>query len=101
MKNVCRSWAQGTVVGLPAKTAALAVEPIETELKHIATTFVVLQDARHVADYDVRQTLNRRESAALVARSEQAFRDWSAVRSRRNASIFLAALLFEKQWKGR
>ena len=101
MKSVCRSWAEGTKAGLPLKIASLAVEPIEIELKEVAATFVLLQNARHVADYDATQTLNRSESDALVAQSEEAFRAWNAVRSRPNAAVFLAALLFEKQWKGR
>ncbi|HEX3463319.1 MAG TPA: hypothetical protein VHS78_04585 [Candidatus Elarobacter sp.] len=101
MKNVCRSWARGFKSGLPAQTAGLANEPIEKELTEVAKVFIVLQEARHAADYDFSQTLTRSDSSALVAYSEKAFRDWSAVRDTPNAAVFLAALLFEKQWKGR
>lgn len=101
MKSVCKSWARGAKSSLPALTAALATEPIEPELSEVAKVFVLLQEARHAADYDLSQTLTRSESSALVASSEKAFRAWNAVRATPNAAVFLAALLFEKQWKGR
>jgi hypothetical protein len=101
MKSVCKNWAAGTTENLPAQTATLATEPIETELKSVAKAFVRLQEARHAADYDPAQTLTRADSMDLVARCEKAFRDWNAVRASHNSSVFLASLLFEKQWKGR
>jgi hypothetical protein len=100
-KNVCRSWARGTKSSLPASTAALTTDPVQPGLGEVAKAFVLLQEARHAADYDLSQPLTRPDSAALVACSEKAFRDWDAVRATPNASVFLAALLFEKQWKGR
>jgi hypothetical protein len=101
MKNACRSWARGTKKGLPVQTAALTMDPLQPELGEVAKAFVLLQEARHAADYDLSQPLTRAESAAFVACCEKAFRDWSAVRATPNAAVFLASLLFEKQWKGR
>jgi len=101
MKAVCKAWAQGAAANLPASTGALVTAPIERELSDVASAFVRLQNARHAADYDLARTFNRLYSVSLLGAAEQAFRDWNAIRATPNAAVFLASLLFEKQWKGR
>ena len=101
MKAVCKNWAIGQLNNLPGRTRALVVAPIAVELQDIAATFVDLQEARHAADYDLSQSFTRADALTLIARTRRAFDDWSNVRGSSNASIFLAALLFEKQWKTR
>ena len=48
MKNICRSFAGGT---LPDSIIHLQTGPIEPALRRIAKNFVELQEARHAADY--------------------------------------------------
>jgi uncharacterized protein (UPF0332 family) len=101
MKTVCKTWAIGNVANLPEQTRTLVTPPIAPGLQAVAAAFVDLQEARHAADYDLSQTLSRAEALSYVTRARQAFTDWNGVRASSNASIFLAALLFEKQWKAR
>ena len=101
MKSVCKAWAVGMPTNLPASTGTMVSAPIEPQLTDVASAFVRLQNARHAADYDLTRTFNRLYSISLLGSAEQAFRDWAAVRTTPNAGVFLAALLFEKQWKGR
>lgn len=101
MTAVCKTWALGTIANLPAQTAALVTPPIAPEMRAVAAAFVDLQMARHRADYDLSQPFTRVEALSHVGRAEQAFSDWRATKTTSNAAIFLAALLFEKQWKTR
>jgi uncharacterized protein (UPF0332 family) len=100
MRSVCKTWALGSVANLPTQSAAIATSPIEPDLRAVAAAFVDLQEARHRADYDLTQLFTRSDSIQLVSRADSAFSDWKAVRSSDNASAFLAALLFERRWRG-
>jgi hypothetical protein len=73
--------------------------PIEQELIGIAEVFIALQEARHEADYDLAATFNRTDVLYKVAQAHSAFASWKAVRSRPNATVFLTALLLQRQWR--
>ncbi|MGD1902317.1 MAG: hypothetical protein ACFB9N_08775 [Geitlerinemataceae cyanobacterium] len=75
---------------------ALDGQAIPSELCNVARMFVALQEIRHKADYDPAQSLTRQEVNNLVDRTEQAFRDWQAVRGTLQADVFLTALLAQK-----
>lgn len=95
MKDVCKSFANGS---LQQSTKGAIALPLEAQLTSVASTFVELQEARHLADYDVTSRFDRATVLLLVRTAEQAFADWRAVRKRPNAKVFLAALLLQKQW---
>lgn len=101
MKTVCKAWAIGKLDSISESTRALVTPPIEPELKAVALAFVNLQEARHAADYDLSRPLDRVEALAHIEQARQAFADWRTIRLKRNAGVFLAALLFENRWKSR
>lgn len=96
MRDVCRQF----VAGSPASpTRALSALPIEPALRSVCETFVLLQDARHKADYDLTRAFDRLDVVNLIAAAQDAFGNWATVRSAPNASVFLAALLLQRQWQ--
>lgn len=96
---MCMAWGgRGT---LAKQTGSLVALPVQPELVSVAATFVDLQEARHVADYDLSRNLTKIEARKYVNDVQTAYVDWAAVRHTSNAAIFLAALLYEKHWKAR
>jgi uncharacterized protein (UPF0332 family) len=72
--------------------------PVSQELASISNSFKELQEARHTADYDVLQLLDPAYAQTLVQQAEKIFQDWKTERNSRNAPVFLAALMFGKDW---
>ena len=64
----------------------------------VARTFVLLQEERHFADYDIGRTFFRAGVEQMVGDVREAFDKWAMVRTRPNATIFLAALLHQRNW---
>lgn len=62
-------------------------------LKEIASQFVLLQQARHQADYDTAATITPEQAEAEVLRAEFAFLEWEVVKADPAADTFLAELL--------
>jgi uncharacterized protein (UPF0332 family) len=83
---------QGTI-------ASLLSGAIEAELEDVAKTFVALQQARHEADYDLTRTFDRRDVLQKVQQARTAFTKWRGIGSAPNATVFLAALLLQRQWR--
>lgn len=94
MKSAAQSFVGGT---LPAAMRRVAIAPIPPDLTRICVAFIDLQQARHEADYDLTRTFSRREVEDLVARAEQAVRDWSSVAGTPHGDAFLVALLLRKR----
>ncbi len=95
MKTVCRQFSARKPA---ASTAALLAAPIEDELVVVARTFVVLQEERHLADYDTGTIFFRAGVEQSVGDVREAFGKWAVVRPRPNATVFLAALLHQRNW---
>jgi hypothetical protein len=72
--------------------------PISKEMASIAKGFEELQLARHMADYDVMRQHYPADALSLVQKAESIFRDWKTEKTSRNAPVFLAALIFGKDW---
>jgi hypothetical protein len=64
----------------------------------VARTFVLLQEARHSADYDLAADLLRTEALYYCQQTSDAFAAWHRVRRGEEATVFLAALLFAGRW---
>ena len=73
-------------------------DPISDELASIAEIFQELQEARHTADYDVLKQFNPTDAIAVVQKAEKVFSDWKTEKNSRNAPVFLAAMIFGKDW---
>lgn len=83
---------------LPRHVAAVVHHPLPPEIAVIANSFVLLQEARHKADYDLTEQFDRTRVQALVNDAEKVFRLWNQVRDTDDARIFLASLMFWKLW---
>lgn len=98
MKNVCKQFAQGAAENLEIATGALIVPPLEPQLARVAKAFLILQEERHRADYDLSVPFERIEVRQKIDLVREAFADWQAVRRSDNAQVFLAALLLQGRW---
>jgi hypothetical protein len=96
MQDVCRQFAAGS---LSRATAALLTSPLEADLRNVVQAFVELQNDRHAADYDLSANFDRFTVLQTVRTARQAFAAWDVVKNRSNASVFLAALLLQRQWR--
>jgi hypothetical protein len=83
---------------LPIDLASLLNHPIPASLISTARSFARLQEERHKADYDVTYQFDRTGVQSLVREAEQLFADWAAIRNSDDAHLFLASLMFWKQW---
>jgi len=98
MKEACRWFAPN---GQPPKSLVtlLGAAPqvqASVELRRVAEAFVVLQEERHRADYDVQALFTRQSATELVARARLAFDDWEAAKADALRSVFLVILLAGK-----
>jgi len=76
-------------------------ELVSPELANVAQSFVDLQEARYLADYDVLDAageVNLRLARGCLAKADAAFRDWNIEKNSEGARVFLAALLVGKNW---
>lgn len=97
MKQVCKSIKEKK---LSVPLEMLLPTGFSAEITSVAVAFHDLQDARHIADYDVAQTHSKTDVLALIQKAEDAFGAWSKARveSPAEASVFLTALLLSKKW---
>jgi hypothetical protein len=96
MQDVCRQFAANNP---STTTAPLLPDPLQSQLRQVSNAFVELQDARHDADYNLATTFTRFDVLQKVHLADQAFLAWQAIRHEPNASVFLAALLLQRQWR--
>lgn len=94
MQEVCKQFGGGS----PKQPTARLLHPVEPQLRQVALAFVELQAARHAADYDLSVSFDRIDVLQKVAQVRSAFSNWRSIRTSANATVFLAALLLQKQW---
>jgi uncharacterized protein (UPF0332 family) len=107
MKNVCQSFVQGHIAvtngrapgNPPIATRNLITLPLDPALFAVTQAFIDLQQYRHQADYDLNKQWNRLEVITHVQTVTRAFADWTVVRNTPTASVFVTALLLQKQWQ--
>lgn len=95
MAEICLLFQSAALPGklrkaLPAEATQAAVSQ---ELQHVARAFVVLQNARHAADYDPFQRYTRQTAKGLVERAEKAFELWDQAGADPFRATFLLLLL--------
>jgi hypothetical protein len=71
---------------------------IRQELRDVANAFVVLQQARLDADYNLARTFNRRDTIAFIDQVKLVFSEWEAIRRDDLSRIYLACFMNWKQW---
>lgn len=100
MKEICQTYRRvSPTSSLPRHLLDLHTAPLEPEFVRIADAFVELQEARHIADYDVVTPFDRNDVIQKIDSAERAFSDWNAIRGSANANVFAAALLLNSYWK--
>jgi len=92
MASAARAFAGGN---LPASIATrMTGVVISVDLRWFAQTFLSLQEARHLADYDHGQRFDRSEVLSLVRRAERATQTvWPAIRDTPAGELFLLSIL--------
>jgi len=99
MKSVCSQYAKAaTAASINPQIAPLLTSPIGADLRNVAETFVDLQEARHLADYDLSFKFSRVDVLALIDAVSDAFTDWTTAKPTANAKVFLMDLLLRKSW---
>lgn len=68
-----------------------------TELTKVARSFIVLQQARHDADYNLEKPLDRDDAIAQVNRANSAFASWEMTRDSDIAKEYLFSPLFKEK----
>jgi hypothetical protein len=67
------------------------------ELLSVAQSFVILQQARHDADYNLEKPLDARDAIAQVDEANSAFVSWERTRQSEVAKDYLFSLLFKEK----
>ncbi len=91
MRRVCQDYDNliPNAVGL----LVLDGQIVAAGVRNIAVEFLVLQQARHRADYDTATVVIQTRAQTDVTRAEVAFLNWTAVKADPSADVFLAELL--------
>jgi hypothetical protein len=101
MQKAAKCFASGGT--LPVHVSRAYPGSVPAELQRISRAFVVLQEARHLADYDLLKVFDRASALQHIAQVEQAFADWKIVKRNPGARVavqlFLSSLLLWDRWK--
>jgi len=68
-----------------------------TELTRVAQSFIILQQARHDADYNLEKPLDPADATAQVNRANSVFVSWEMTRTSEAAKEYLFSLLFKEK----
>ena len=68
-----------------------------TELTNVAQSFIILQQARHDADYNLEKPLDPGDATTEVNRANSAFVSWEMTRNSEAAKEYLFSLLFKEK----
>lgn len=69
------------------------------DLQRVARNFIVLQNARHLADYDMSWQLNRPQTLQYVQQAQDARDAWLRIRKSGEANVFVLSIFLWKQWE--
>jgi len=70
---------------------------LRMELKNVAQSFILLQQARHDADYDLDPPLDPADAVAQVDQALSAFESWGIASDSDAAREYLFSLLFNEK----
>ncbi len=69
------------------------------ELRAVATSFLLLQDARHGADYDLGYKVDLDKARDLFITATTAIQAWKRISSSAEANIFILSFVLWKNWE--
>jgi hypothetical protein len=81
--------------------AALAGLGVQSSVQQVAESFGILQEKRHLADYDLSKSFVREEVLAIVERSKATIAAWRIGGSTPSGHAYLLSLLLWRQIKAR
>lgn len=81
---------------LPDPIKPLVTSPIPRELVAVSHSFILLQEERHAADYDLTRAFSRARAQNAVGLAARIFGYWNTVKNTDDARVFLALLLFPR-----
>src|SRR5947209_6947958 len=94
---VARNFEHRHMLAVCKRYTGLAVDmtgqPVPAEVQRIADSFVQLQNARHKADYNVKDPVTPVEAQTFVQMARNAFSDWLVVTAHPAADAYLTELL--------
>ena len=94
---VARNFEHRHMLAVCKRYTGLAVDmtgqPVPVEVQRIADSFVQLQNARHKADYNVKDSVTSGEAQTFVQMARDAFTDWAAVAAHPATDTYLTELL--------
>ncbi len=93
MRVVCNEYAQLRPNPSSGVLQTAVGEVVPPQIGIIAAAFVLLQQVRQDADYNLAATITAAEADAHVKSAEDAFANWAAVQADPAAATFLAELL--------
>jgi hypothetical protein len=85
MLAVCRRYT--------AQAIDVTGQPVPAEIRRVAESFMLLQEARHKADYNVKDPVTLLEAQGFVQMARSAFADWAIVAPTPAADTYLTELL--------
>ena len=74
------------------KPASSSPTPVEADLMKVIKAFGLLQDDRHVADYDVAKNWTRADVMITLALAADAFKAWKSIRKEKIAQDHLLTM---------
>ena len=95
MKKSCQLLLKSPI---PPFATRLVGGAVSHELRNVASTFILLQELRHDADYDRGRRFDKSEARDAIGRVEAAFRDWELVSITPIAQVYLGLLLLGDRW---
>ncbi len=101
MRKVCDASARSPDRPFPLALAYLNRGAADPRLTNVAAIFGLLQDARHLADYDLLTFFVLADTLELVEAASLALDDFQAIQSAPGTHIFLTALLLADRWTRR
>ena len=99
MRKVCEAYSRRRA--LPALLNGLVIAAPSNELLFICDRFALLQQARHVADYDLHATVTLKEGLERWADCRFSLAAFQTIEGSSEVTVFLAALLLDTQWTRR
>jgi len=101
MRKICDAYIRSPNAPFPPASAQLNPKTPDVRLTNVARTFAQLQEARHLADYDLASSITYSTVVVLVAATDAALTDFQAIEALPETTIFLTALLLADRWTRR
>ena len=95
MRRVCDAVASGA---LSPSMKKLMPVGFGLNIRQVAKAFVDLQEARHIADYDLEAVQDRASVLLYIEQARDAIAAWRPLRATDEARVFLTALLLADKW---